>query len=687
MISAIVPFRDWYLQRLETCIAHLRRLPSISEIILVDFGSSKPLATMPGCRVVRVEADRWCLSEANNIGIAEAKNNIILKIDADVHLMLDDDTLKGLAETVSTGQVAFHVLQPTDFEDENGQRVRKRLRANWSEGACNLFNRADVVEIGGFDTRFFDYGGEDNDLCQRLRRYGKRVNIYVSDKVLHERHPPSDARVQGRFTDSHKKTLLADSSIFRTRPFRHSNYKNAKVFGPAITVAISTKTRPNRAEHLAHCLNGLAAQSVQDFEVFICENGSPKSSRLKQAALRKSFPMLNIHMLSLDEPSIPKARNLITDRAHGFYIAVHDDDDFSVPTRFEEQLDCMASNDGAHGCHSCWIEFDEENGRLTSYLGKTRKIDSLFRQHGKVTLHSTGFYRRDVLARMRYDESLTLGADYDLNIRMLLAGLDIQHTRKFHCMRRLHAASVSSNGAATQRYVSDRTNGAYKFFLGEPFLAAIRDEDEESPWVTGFPTMHEMLAFLPADFGAFRIDLDLEGALALGFDPIFGTAGDGQSYQFEGVDFLPGFQGYGHNTKFVLRSSETLTAGECLQKLPAFRELRGMDVVSDTELSNHPTLQSLDAINVGRGQRQVISRRFESMPKALAALPASLLTFGLGQIRFFAVNHPDEGVHVLLGTFDNVADLEYALRVANSGTAGDFVAVTNQGKRGGFNGT
>jgi hypothetical protein len=50
------------------------------------------------------------------------------------------------------------------------------------------------------------------------------------------------------------------------------------------------------------------------------------------------------------------------------------------------------------------------------------------------------------------------------------------------------------------------------------------------------------------------------------------------------------------------------------------------------------------------------------------------------------VNHPETGVHVLLGTFDNVADLEYALRVANSSTVGDFMAVTNRGKRGGFNG-
>ena len=686
MISAILPFRNWSLERLQRCIDCLRELSPISEIILVDFGSSERLAAIPGCRVVRVEADRWCLSEANNIGIAEARNDVILKIDADVQLLVGDETLEELAGSIASGQVAFYVLQPTDFQYENGKRSRKRLRPTWGEGCGNLFSRADVVEIGGFDTRYFDYGGEDNDLCQRLRRYGKRVDYHQSDRVLHERHPPSEARVRGRFTDSHKKTLLADRSIFRPRPFRYSDYPGSDVFGPAITVAIATTDRPNRAEHLAHCLKGLAAQTVQDFEVRICENGSQESARLKPSAVRKAFPTLDIQFHSLDEPSIPKARNLITDHARGFYIAVHDDDDFSIPTRFEEQLECMATQDGAHGCHSSWIEFDEETSKLTSYLGQARDIKQLLRRRGKVTLHSSGFYRHDVLARVRYDERLTLGSDYDLNIRMLLTGLFIPHSGKFHCLRRLHGASVSSTGAITQRDVSDRTNGAYKYFLGERFLAAVRAEKEESLWVTGFPTMREMIKYLPVGFGAFRIDLDTEAALALGFDPIFGAKGDGATCRFEGLDFVPAFQGYGYKTRLVMRSSQSLTAGELLEELPAFRDLRGVDVVSDVELANPPTLQSIEALRVDRGQRRVISRPYGDMAAALEALPRSVLAFGLGKVEFFAVNDPAEGVHVLLGTFDNLTDLEHALSVANAGTTGDFVAVSNKGKRGSFHG-
>jgi GT2 family glycosyltransferase len=673
------------VERLETCIARLRSLPSIDETILVDFGSRNPLAAVAGCRVVRVEADRWCLSEANNIGIAEARNEVVLKIDADVQLMVDDDTLRDLAGTVAGGKVAFCVLQPTDFQYRDGRPARKRLRPEWAEGCGNLLNRAEVLKIGGFDTRFFDYGGEDNDICQRLRRFGRRVEYYKSDRVLHERHPPSEARVSGRFSDARKKALLADQSIFRPHPFRYSDYKDRGDFGPAITVAIATTDRPNRADHLAYCLKGLAAQTFQDFEVRICENGSPRSARLKEAALRKAFPSLDIHLHALEEASIPKARNLITANARGFYIAVHDDDDFSLPTRFEDQLQCMASEQGAHGCHSSWIEFDEATGSLKSHYGQSRDIDKLMRQPGKVTLHGTALYRRDVLARVPYDEGLVLSSDHHLHIRMTLAGIRIPHTSRFHVLRRLHGASVSATGTALQRDTAEGTNGAYRNFVGAPFLAAVRAQNDEGLWVSGFPTLREMLGFLPPAFGAFRIDLSLEASLAVGFDPVFGAANQG-SWQFAGLDFAPARRGFCSDTKLVMRSRRCLTAGEMLERLDAFRELPGIDVVSDIELENQPALQSLDALRLDKGKRRVISRRYADMAEALRALPASLLASRLGRIEFFAVNDPAPGVHVLLGTFDNAADLEYALGLANAGGTGEFFAVSNQGLRGGFHG-
>lgn len=685
MITAIVPFRDWSQERLETCLACLRALPSISEIIVVDFGSAEPLEQALGARIVSVNADRWCLSEANNIGIAEAQNDVVMKIDADVQLVIADEALQDLAQTVAKGQAAFINLQATDFDYLDGVPRRKRLRPSWGEGCCNLFNRADVIEIGGFDTRYFDYGGEDNDLCQRLRRYGKRVDVYRSGAVLHERHPFSDPRLRGRFTEAHKKTLLADQTIFRSNPFRYSDYAKPGVFGPAITVAIATIARPNRAEHLAFCLSGLAAQSVQDFEVVICENGSPEEERLEEDALRTAFPTLDIRVLQLDAPSIPTARNRITDAACGFYIAVHDDDDVSFPTRFEEQLEFLATQPGAHGCHSSWIEFDDDSGGLKSFLGQSRDINDLMRRPGKVSLHGTGFYRRDVMQRVRYDESLVLSSDHHLHMRMALAGLNVPHTGKFHYLRRLHGASVTATGPEIQRATSGDTNAAYRYFLGAPFLAAVRAKKDSKRWSSGFPSMRELLAYLPSAFGGFHIDLDVEASLELGLDPIFGLQ-QGADSQFEGLAFAPAARGVGYDTRLVMRSADTVPAGVALEKLRAFKGLRGIDVVAAADLSAQTALVGLETLQVEKGRRRVVSRRYGDMADALAALPVSVLEFGLGQIEFFAVSHPAPGVHVLLGIYESVTDLEHALSLANDGGVGDFVPMSNGGKRGSFNG-
>ena len=87
------------------CLAQRLHVLRSNVQFLVLSDSPRPVACR-GCRVVRVEAGRWCLSEANNIGIAEASNDVVLKIDADVQLLLPDDTLAGLARSVADGQAA-----------------------------------------------------------------------------------------------------------------------------------------------------------------------------------------------------------------------------------------------------------------------------------------------------------------------------------------------------------------------------------------------------------------------------------------------------------------------------------------------------------------------------------------------------------------------------------------------------
>lgn len=681
MISAIVAFRDWSTERLDTCAKALNAFPQITEVLVVDFGSSTPLASSTDYRVVRVEADTWCLSEANNIGIAEANNEFILKIDADVQFGIDASALDDLVGKLSSGSVSFFNLQVTDVDSLDGPARNARLRPSWGEGACNLFSRAEVVEIGGFDTRFFDYGGEDNDLCKRLRHYGKGVENIAIKGILHQRHAPSSAQVDARFTPALKKRLLSDATIFRPNPFRFSSYRNEEVFGPSVTVAIATTSRPGRSEQLAQCLTSYERQTFQDFEIRICENGSPEEERLSLDALRNEFPSLKISLHFLEAASIPKARNLITEHAKGFYIAVQDDDDIALPGRLEEQLTCLSQTVGAHGCHSSWIEFDEGSGRLSSYIGKRREISALMRGSGKITLHSTGFYRKDVMHRFPYDESMGLGSDYDLCMRMTLAGLKVPHSGRFHCLRRLHASSVSSGGHPEQRDVSRQTNNTYRGFLGEPFFVRMQDQEDKDIWTTGFPSRLELARLLPEDFGAFRFVMTLENALLAGIDPLF----DPGNSVLNGIAFEGAWHGLGENTRLIARSVRDLTAGDVARILPTLAREAKADVISSIEIETRDILRARYHIEVPEKARVIASRRLGRMSD-VAAILSSVAEIDLGdqQVSFFAVNDPAPGLHILLGTYTQRGALHAVLRAVELACPGVFAPYANRGLSGDF---
>lgn len=681
MITAIVAFRDWSIERLSACVGAVLTYPQITEVIVVDFGSSTPLEAADTYRVVRVEADTWCLSEANNIGIVEAHNDFVLKIDADVRFGLDGAVLDELIQKLTKQQASFFNIQVTDVDSFDTVTSNARLRPSWGEGACNLFARADVIEIGGFDTRYFDYGGEDNDLCKRLRHYGKVVVNYAGIGVLHQRHAPSAAQVDARFTPALKERRLTDATIFRSRPFRFSDYSGATVFGPAVTVAIATTHRYGRAEQLEQCLRAYERQTFQDFEIRICENGSPREEQLSQEMLRQQFPELKIFVHQLADPSIPKARNVITANAAGFYIAVQDDDDISFPARLEEQLACLGGTIGAHGCHSSWVEFDEASSRLSRYKGKRRNIHTLMHGKGKITLHSTGFYRKDVLERFAYDESMGLGSDYDLCMRMTLAGLKVPHTQRFHCLRRLHASSVSSGGQPEQRDVSRQTNNTYRAYLGEAFLMRMRERESKEIWPTGFPTRLEMMGLLPPDFGAFRIVLTLENAVLAGLDPIF-EPGDCTLHD---IAFEATWQGLGKETLLIVQSQQNLNAGEILKIFPRLACEINPEVISITELNTPQYLCSLQDLEVVEKSRVVASRRLETMEDVAAVLNAvAEIDLGEHKIGLFAVNDPVPGLHVLLGSYRKRDALRTALRAVDATCPGLFAPYANRGLSGDF---
>lgn len=525
MLSLIVPIRDWPQERLNASLASFARMPAevIAEMIVVDFGSAAPVVldgADPRARVLRLEAKVWSSSEAVNAGVLAAKGEIIAKADSDI--LLGPQSLAGLrnaAADIASGHYAALIAQATDLPPEldvaaaaeaicAGRVPRGRLRAKWGQGGLILFSRTAWAGIGGYDSHFINWGGEDNDFPERLRQAGSRIGWLDrrAVRIFHIWHPPQYHRTDlARQREANAKLLARDKSVFRPLRFLHSDPtpiaapKVVRGQHPFVTIAVASTGRPGRDRMIREAIDSFKGQIDNDFEIVVVDNGSNDDDFKTLATSLKTIRWdANIRLERVRDGSIPGARNEIARLARGRHICVADDDDLALPNRLADHLRPFTDNGLLHGTHGGWIDFDEDTGLIERNGGKHRTVETLLKGRGKITAHPSSFYRTDVMRAVRYDESFTLGSDWDLALRMGALGLSIAHTGSFVTLRRFHSANVTLTG--TSRQV---TNG----LRSRTRTTSLYGSRARTHIATTAPSMD-------AELGCYN-DLSIEGIVAL----------------------------------------------------------------------------------------------------------------------------------------------------------------------------
>jgi hypothetical protein len=183
--------------------------PEISEVVIVDWGSDAPVRaaidaagfTDQRIRVVRVENEpRWILSYAFNIGFRVARYDRILKADADI------------------------TLEP-DFFAKNRLGPREFIAGNWrtaQEGQAFVngffyLHKSDVAGVGGFNEYITTYGWDDDDIYDRLEKFGAKRTDVDPTTVYHLEH--SDAERIGGETGPALSALqeITNGTMYRIR--------------------------------------------------------------------------------------------------------------------------------------------------------------------------------------------------------------------------------------------------------------------------------------------------------------------------------------------------------------------------------------------------------------------------------------------------------------------------------------
>lgn len=176
----------------------------------------------------------------------------------------------------------------------------------------------------------------------------------------------------------------------------------------------------NRAEALRAAIESVRAQSCQDFEILVVDDGSGDDPR----KVADSFYDPRIRFTSQTNGGGGKARNTAIDQARGRFIAPLDSDDIFLPHHLASMKSLLEHSSNTIGYAR--VRVDRGGGRI--FLKPPRAIAAgedmatyLLCDRGFVPTITT-VVPRDAAARIRYDENLRPAEDLDFALRLFQAG-------------------------------------------------------------------------------------------------------------------------------------------------------------------------------------------------------------------------------------------------------------------------
>lgn len=196
---------------------------------------------------------------------------------------------------------------------------------------------------------------------------------------------------------------------------------------PTVSVIIPTyKT----AQYIAACLDSVFAQTYQDLEAVVVNDGSPDTPELEKALEPYRDRIVYIKQ---ENKRTAGARNNAIRHARGEFVAFLDSDDVWMPDHLASQLELFAKDPS--------VDLTYSNG-LVGERGQEREFMLRCPSRGEATFASLLVERcqipiSTVVARKQaiinagmFDEKLARCDDYDMWVRAAFYGAKIAYTRK-----------------------------------------------------------------------------------------------------------------------------------------------------------------------------------------------------------------------------------------------------------------
>jgi glycosyltransferase involved in cell wall biosynthesis len=206
----------------------------------------------------------------------------------------------------------------------------------------------------------------------------------------------------------------------------------------------------NGRAFLAEAVESILAQSYQNFEFIIVDDGSTDSSRRIIDDYSRTDP--RIVALDGEHEGLAAALNRGLAIANGDLVARMDADDISAPRRLEMQIRAFASRPALAGLGSAVTTIDDNGSRIrrrTALTGPDRVARELLTSN--VLNHPSAMIRKSALDRVgNYRVKFATSQDYDLWLRLLSVG-QLDNLPEVLLYYRKHSGRVSRRSNASRQ--------------------------------------------------------------------------------------------------------------------------------------------------------------------------------------------------------------------------------------------
>ncbi len=232
----------------------------------------------------------------------------------------------------------------------------------------------------------------------------------------------------------------------------------------------------NAEKYIAEAIESVLAQTFEDFEFIIINDGSTDNSLAIMEQYRAKDVRIKVY--SHENIGVGSSLNRAMETAKGKWIARIDADDIMLPDRLEKQLHYLEANP-AVDVLSCWAYYINRKGKVIGKLIHPTDLNSeednkRYLQSNKIVhvLQPAVMMRKEIILRLGGYKSISPSEDIELWNRLIEQGAIIVCMQEILMKYRIHQDSIT-----TKNYIKSLN---YDEWIGECMRLRRKGEAEIS---------------------------------------------------------------------------------------------------------------------------------------------------------------------------------------------------------------